>query len=88
MAVYAWWLYTNGVLRLVVYELEQRWLWMYIIRICMSRNAACCGQADLKIKACFSRKLAYVNSRLFFILYLLCSFLFLTLFFLHERGTR
>ena len=32
MAVYAWWLTTNGVLRLVaVYELEQRWL----IRKCM-----------------------------------------------------
>jgi len=30
MAVYAWWLYTNGVLRLVVYELEQRWLYVYM----------------------------------------------------------
>ena len=30
MAVYAWWLYTNGVLRLVVYELEERWLYVHM----------------------------------------------------------
>ena len=30
MAVYAWWFYTNGVIRLVVYELEQRWLYVYM----------------------------------------------------------
>ena len=76
-AFYAWWLSTS----LGKAKLRENWLWMYIIRIFMSRKAACCGQADLNIKASFFKKFTrsgYVNPRLFsfIICYVLLSRVF------------